>query len=73
MRAQPVSLHLAEKPPEKNYGRVVADITLLITIGTYGLLEPFHEISPTTTLLAVASICFFGIVLSLEDLKEVLF
>lgn len=68
--AQPVSFAFGGEAARKDYGRVVADITLLITIGTYGLLEPFHEISPTTTLLAVASICFFGIVLSLEDLKR---
>ncbi len=68
--AQPVSFAFGGEAARKDYGRVVADISLLITIGTYGLLEPLHEISPTTTLLAVACICFFGIVLSLEDLKR---
>lgn len=68
--AQPVSFAFGGEAARKDYGRVVADISLLITIGTYGLLEPFHEVSSTTTLLAVACICFFGIVLSLEDLKR---
>lgn len=68
--AQPVSFAFGGEAARKDYGRLVADIALLITVGTYGLLEPFHEVSAATTLLAVASICFFGIVLSLEDLPR---
>ncbi|MCD8339948.1 MAG: hypothetical protein LUC43_07115 [Burkholderiales bacterium] len=68
--AQPVSFAFGGEATRKDYGRLVADLAVLITISTYGLVEPLHEPIPNTALLALSALCFYGVVLSLEDVKK---
>ncbi len=65
--AQPLSFAFGGDVARKDYGRLVADLAVLLTISTYGLLQPLHEPAASTTLLALSALSFFGIVLSLQD------
>lgn len=50
--AQPVSFAFGGEAARKDYGRLVADIAVLLTVGTYGIISAFHELTPVTCLLA---------------------
>ena len=66
--AQPVSFAFGGEAARKDYGRLVADIAVLLTVGTYGIISAFHELTPVTCLLAFSALAFYGIVLSLQYL-----
>lgn len=66
--AQPVSFAFGGEAARKDYGRLVADISVLLTVGSYGLIVAFHELTPITCFLAFSSLTLFGIVLSLRHL-----
>lgn len=66
--AQPVSFAFGGEAARKDYGRLVADIAVLLTVGSYGLIVAFHELTPITCFLAFASLTLFGVVLSLRHL-----
>ncbi len=68
--AQPVAFAFGGQAARLDYGRLVADLAVLMTISTYGLVEPLHEPIPNTSLLALSALCFYGVVLSLEDVKK---
>lgn len=44
--AQPVSFAFGGEAARKDYGRLVADIAVLLTVGTYGIISAFHELTP---------------------------
>ncbi len=66
--AQPISFAFGGEAARKDYGILVADMAVLMTISTYGLLSPLHDPIPNVTLLALSALCFYGIVLGLEDI-----
>lgn len=66
--AQPVSFAFGGEAARKDYGRLVADIAVLLTVGTYGIISAFHELTAVTCLLAFSALAFYGIVLSLQYL-----
>lgn len=66
--AQPVSFAFGGEAARKDYGRLVADIAVLMTLSAYGLIVAFHELTAVTALLALSALTLFGIILSLQHL-----
>ncbi len=65
--AQPLAFIFGGEAARKDYGRMVADIATLLLVGTYGLVLVLHEVTPQTTLLALAGVLSFGVILGLEN------
>jgi len=61
--AQPITFVFGGEAKRKDYGRVVADIAVLMLVATYGIVMALHEITPSTTLLALSGLLLYGSVL----------
>ncbi len=59
--AQPVSFAFGGEASPKDYGRMLADIAVLLLLGTVGLAVRMHEISAEAAALAWTSVALFGI------------
>jgi hypothetical protein len=68
--AQPITFVFGGEAKRKDYGRVVADIAVLMLVATYGIVMALHEITPSTTLLALSGLLLYGSVLGLDDAKK---
>ncbi|MEY2897168.1 MAG: hypothetical protein RL669_1437 [Pseudomonadota bacterium] len=64
--AQPVAFAFGGEASPRDYGRAIADVAVLLLVATFGILVRMHEAVPETVSLATASVCFFGLVWSLD-------
>ncbi len=64
--AQPVSFAFGGEAQPRDYGRMVADIALLLFLGTIGLVLRLHEVTAETAAFAFVSTALFGLVLALD-------
>lgn len=66
--ALPLKFVFASEVHQRDYARALADIAVLMTVGTYGLIAAFHELSVVTAVLAFSSFVLFCVVISLRYL-----
>jgi 4-amino-4-deoxy-L-arabinose transferase-like glycosyltransferase len=64
--AQPVSFAFGGEASPKDYGRMLADIAVLLLLGTVGLALRMHELSAESAALAWTAVALFGIAWSLD-------
>ena len=64
--AQPIAFAFGGEAGPRDYGRVVADVAVLLFVSTFGILTRQHEALPDTTLLTMAALSFYGLTLGLK-------
>lgn len=65
--SQPVALAFGGEAAPRDYGRMLADIALLLLLATVGVLTRLHETGAEPALLAIACILIFALAYSLDD------
>lgn len=60
--AQPLALPFGGEPKEAQYGRLLADISVLFLVATVGIVLRTHETSQAPVLLAIQAIALLGAV-----------
>lgn len=65
--AQPVALAFGGEAAPRDYGRMLADIALLLLIATVGVLVRLHETGAEPALLALTCVLLFALAYSLDD------
>jgi 4-amino-4-deoxy-L-arabinose transferase-like glycosyltransferase len=65
--AQPVALAFGGEASPRDYGRMLADVSLMLLIATFGIIARLHETSAESALLALACVVLFGLAYSLEN------
>ena len=58
---QPLALPFGGEPSEKDYGRMLADVALLLLLGTAGILVKIHEVSDLPAALAWQAIALCAV------------
>ena len=58
---QPLALPFGGEPAEKDYGRMLADVALLLLLGTAGILVKIHEVSELPAALAWQAIALCAV------------
>ena len=58
--AQPLALPFGGEPNARDYGRMLADGTLLLLIATFGILQQLHETSITPAVLGCHALVFYA-------------
>ncbi|WP_071058548.1 hypothetical protein [Pelistega sp. MC2] len=66
LEAQPLPLPFGGEPNPRDYGRMIADVALLFTIATVGIIIKMHETSYFPLLMAIHALCFYGLVRLLD-------
>ena len=64
--AQPVTFAFGGEAAPRDYGRMLADIAVLLLLGTIGIVVRMHEMTAETAALALLACALFGSVLALE-------
>ncbi len=64
--AQPIAFAFGGEATPRDYGRMLADIALLLLIGTVGIVIRAHETTAETAAVAWVSVALFGLALSLD-------
>jgi 4-amino-4-deoxy-L-arabinose transferase-like glycosyltransferase len=64
--AQPVSFAFGGEAAPRDYGRMLADIAVLLLLGTIGIVVRMHDTTAETAAIAFVSCALFGLVLSLD-------
>lgn len=64
--AQPVSFAFGGEAQPRDYGRMLADVAVLLLIGTIGIVLRMHETTAETAAFAWVCVVLFGLVLALE-------
>lgn len=65
--AQPVALAFGGEATPRDYGRMLADVAVLLLVATFGILVRLHETGTETALLALVCVLLFGLAYSLDD------
>ncbi|HTN50730.1 MAG TPA: hypothetical protein VMK32_14995 [Burkholderiaceae bacterium] len=65
--AQPVAFAFGGEASPRDYGRMLADIAVLLLLATFGVIARLHETSAESALLALTSVVLFGIAYSLDN------
>lgn len=65
--AQPVALAFGGEASPRDYGRMLADIALLLTLGTFGIVVRLHETIAETALFAWASALLLALTVAIDD------
>jgi 4-amino-4-deoxy-L-arabinose transferase-like glycosyltransferase len=65
--AQPVAFAFGGEASPRSYGRMLADVSVLLLLATFGVLVRLHEISAENALLALSCIVMFGLAKSLDQ------
>lgn len=68
--AQPVALAFGGEANPRNYGRMLADVAVLLMIATFGIVVRTHETVAETTLFALVGVLVLALAISLEDLWQ---
>jgi len=64
--AQPVAFAFGGEATSRDYGRMLADVAVLLTLGTIGPIISLHETTSEPAAFALQSLALYGLVLSLE-------
>ena len=64
--AQPVAFAFGGEASPGSYSRVIADCAVLLFVATFGIVTRQHEAIPETALLALTSVTFLSLVLTLR-------
>jgi 4-amino-4-deoxy-L-arabinose transferase-like glycosyltransferase len=67
--AQPLALPFGGEPTEKDYGRLLADAAVLLTLATVGILLRLHETSNAPVLVAFQAMTFYALARMLDKPK----
>lgn len=65
--AQPVALAFGGEASPRDYGRMLADVSVMLLIATFGVIARLHETGAESALLALACVVLFGLAYSLEN------
>jgi 4-amino-4-deoxy-L-arabinose transferase-like glycosyltransferase len=65
--AQPVALAFGGEASPRDYGRMLADIAVLLLIATFGVIARLHETSAESALLALSCVVLFGLAYSIDN------
>ncbi len=65
--AQPVALAFGGEASPRDYGRMLADIAVLLTLATFGIAVRLHETVAETALFAWVSALLLSLAVALED------
>ena len=65
--AQPVTLAFGGEASPRDYGRMLADIAVLLLVATFGVIARLHETSAESALLALSCVVLFGLAHSLDN------
>jgi hypothetical protein len=65
--AQPVTLAFGGEASPRDYGRMLADIAVLLLVATFGVIARLHETSAESALLALSCVVLFGLAYSLDN------
>jgi 4-amino-4-deoxy-L-arabinose transferase-like glycosyltransferase len=65
--AQPVALAFGGEATRRDYGRMVADVAILLLLATFGVIARLHEITAESALLPIACIVLFALAYGLDD------
>jgi len=65
--AQPVALAFGGEATPRDYGRMLADVSVLFVTATFGVLVRVHETGAEPALLALVCIVLFGLAFALDD------
>lgn len=64
--AQPVTFAFGGEAAPRDYGRMLADIAVLLLLGTIGIVLRMHETTAETAAIALVGSALFGLVLALD-------
>jgi len=64
--ALPVSFAFGGEATPRDYGRMLADIAVLLLLGTLGIVLRMHEVTAETAALALVGATLFGLALALD-------
>jgi 4-amino-4-deoxy-L-arabinose transferase-like glycosyltransferase len=64
--AQPVSFAFGGEAAPRDYGRMLADIAVLLLLGTLGIVLRMHETTAETAAIALVCCALFGLALALD-------
>lgn len=64
--AQPVAFVFGGEANARDYGRMLADIAVLLFVGTIGLATRMHETTAETAAIALVGVALFGLSVALE-------
>ena len=64
--AQPVSFAFGGEATPRDYGRMLADIALLLLLGTIGIVLRMHDLTAETAAFAFVCTALFGLALALD-------
>ena len=67
--AQPLALPFGGEPTVKDYGRLLADVAILMLVATVGILLRLHETSFVPAVIAFQSLAFCGLARMLDKPK----
>ena len=65
--AQPVALAFGGEASPRDYGRMLADVAVLLLIATFGVIARLHETTAESVLLCLTCVLLFGLAYSLDD------
>ncbi len=65
--AQPVALAFGGEASPRDYGRMLADIALLLTLATFGIVVRLHETIAETALFAWVSALLLALTVALDE------
>jgi 4-amino-4-deoxy-L-arabinose transferase-like glycosyltransferase len=65
--AQPVALAFGGEASPRDYGRMLADISVLLTLATFGIVVRLHETVAETALFAWVSALLLALAVALDD------
>ena len=65
--AQPVALAFGGEASPRNYGRMLADVAVLLLIATFGVHGALHETGAEPAMLALVCVLLFASLYSLDD------
>ncbi|RIY40937.1 ArnT family glycosyltransferase [Neopusillimonas maritima] len=63
---QPLRLPFGGEPTERDYGRMIADASLLLILATAGIMWRMHETSEVPVIIAVQAVAFYSVVRMLD-------
>lgn len=64
--AQPLALPFGGEPTERDYGRMLADAALLLTVATVGIIWRMHETSEVPAIIAFQALGFYAVARMLD-------
>jgi len=64
--AQPVAFAFGGEANARDYGRMLADISVLLFLGTIGISARLHQTTAETATVALVSLTLLGLAISLD-------